>query len=231
MSDVFGSLVKQHKRGQTADAGGLADRCGGLDAGVKGDALRSMKAPGTAYDDPIVGKDPQPGAHGRLRRHHRGQRRRAHQLRDPEPRLLSGRDHARRVRLGEAPAGSGTRRSGARATRTRRASRASPRSRSASPNSSTARRAPRPRPSLGAGRRSACPPRSPRGCCQPVRLELTRARDRRVERNQVDQHERAPGVAGAGGRASRFAARPSRSRPALTSARWWRRSLPVRPQR
>ena len=28
--------------------------------GVRGDALRSMKAPGTAYDDPRLGKDPQP---------------------------------------------------------------------------------------------------------------------------------------------------------------------------
>jgi Zn-dependent metalloprotease len=27
---------------------------------IAGDALRSMKAPGTAYDDPLVGKDPQP---------------------------------------------------------------------------------------------------------------------------------------------------------------------------
>ena len=25
-------------------------------------ALRSMKAPGTAYDDPVLGKDPQPAA-------------------------------------------------------------------------------------------------------------------------------------------------------------------------
>ncbi|MEP6630941.1 MAG: M4 family metallopeptidase, partial [Lapillicoccus sp.] len=29
-------------------------------AKVKGVALRSMKAPGTAYDDPVIGKDPQP---------------------------------------------------------------------------------------------------------------------------------------------------------------------------
>jgi Zn-dependent metalloprotease len=31
-----------------------------LAAGIKGVALRSMKAPGTAYDDPVLGKDPQP---------------------------------------------------------------------------------------------------------------------------------------------------------------------------
>ena len=28
---------------------------------VNGVALRSMKDPGTAYDDPTIGKDPQPG--------------------------------------------------------------------------------------------------------------------------------------------------------------------------
>ena len=28
---------------------------------VKGGALRSMKEPGSAYDDPVIGKDPQPG--------------------------------------------------------------------------------------------------------------------------------------------------------------------------
>ncbi len=60
-SDVFGSLVKQYKRGQTAqDADWLIGQ-GLLAAGVKGKALRSMKEPGTAYDDDILGKDPQPG--------------------------------------------------------------------------------------------------------------------------------------------------------------------------
>ncbi|MGH7411733.1 MAG: M4 family metallopeptidase, partial [Candidatus Methylomirabilis sp.] len=60
-SDVFGSLVKQHKRRQTAkDADWLIGK--GLFApGVKGKGLRSMKEPGTAYDDDILGKDPQPG--------------------------------------------------------------------------------------------------------------------------------------------------------------------------
>ena len=28
---------------------------------IKGIALRSMKEPGTAYNDPTIGKDPQPG--------------------------------------------------------------------------------------------------------------------------------------------------------------------------
>ncbi len=60
ISDVFGVLVKQHQLGQNADA---ADWLVGADLllpGVKGVAIRSMIAPGTAYDDPRLGKDPQP---------------------------------------------------------------------------------------------------------------------------------------------------------------------------
>ena len=61
LSDVFGSLVKQWKRGQAAkDADWLIGK-GLLAPGVKGKALRSMKEPGTAYDDSVLGKDPQPG--------------------------------------------------------------------------------------------------------------------------------------------------------------------------
>src|SRR5262249_34716532 len=61
MSDVFGSLVKQHYLGQTADEADWLIGAGLLAPGVKGVALRSMKAPGTAYDDRRLGKDPQPG--------------------------------------------------------------------------------------------------------------------------------------------------------------------------
>jgi Zn-dependent metalloprotease len=60
MSDVFGSLVKQWTLGQTADE---ADWLIGPDIFtplIAADALRSMKAPGTAYDNPDFGKDPQP---------------------------------------------------------------------------------------------------------------------------------------------------------------------------
>ena len=60
MSDVFGSLVKQWKRKQTADQADWLIGAGLLAKGVKGVALRSMIAPGTAYDDPVLGKDPQP---------------------------------------------------------------------------------------------------------------------------------------------------------------------------
>ncbi|MCL1870612.1 MAG: M4 family metallopeptidase [Promicromonosporaceae bacterium] len=62
MSDVFGSMVKQYHaspRTKAADADWLIG-AGLLAPGVKGVALRSMKAPGTAYDDPTLGKDPQP---------------------------------------------------------------------------------------------------------------------------------------------------------------------------
>ena len=59
-SDVFGSLVKQWKLKQTADKADWLIGGGLLAKGVNGVALRSMKAPGTAYDDPRLGKDPQP---------------------------------------------------------------------------------------------------------------------------------------------------------------------------
>ena len=60
ISDVFGSLVKQRGLGQSAaDADWIIGE--GLFTGkVHGVGLRSMKAPGTAYDDPVLGKDPQP---------------------------------------------------------------------------------------------------------------------------------------------------------------------------
>jgi Zn-dependent metalloprotease len=60
MSDVFGSLVKQLRRNQTADAADWLIGEGLLAPGVRGVALRSMKEPGTAYDDPVLGRDPQP---------------------------------------------------------------------------------------------------------------------------------------------------------------------------
>ena len=61
MSDVFGSLVKQMKLGQTADQADWLIGAGLLMRGISGAALRSMKDPGSAYDDPTLGKDPQPG--------------------------------------------------------------------------------------------------------------------------------------------------------------------------
>jgi Zn-dependent metalloprotease len=60
MSDVFGSLIKQFKRQQTAEEADWLIGEGLFTENVNGVALRSMKAPGTAYDDPVLGKDPQP---------------------------------------------------------------------------------------------------------------------------------------------------------------------------
>jgi len=60
VSDVFGSLVKQRGLGQDAGDADWLIGAGLLTDQVHGVALRSMKAPGTAYDDPVLGKDPQP---------------------------------------------------------------------------------------------------------------------------------------------------------------------------
>ncbi|MET9960004.1 M4 family metallopeptidase [Streptomyces sp. NPDC006326] len=60
MSDVFGSLVKQWSLKQSADE---ADWLIGPDVftpGIDADALRSMKAPGHAFNNPLFGRDPQP---------------------------------------------------------------------------------------------------------------------------------------------------------------------------
>lgn len=61
LSDVFGSLVKQHERGQSAEAADWLIGAGLFTDRVAGRALRSMAEPGTAYDDPVLGRDPQPG--------------------------------------------------------------------------------------------------------------------------------------------------------------------------
>ncbi len=59
-SDVFGSAITQHVLGQ--DAGNadwlIGDEIMGPD--LFGESLRSMKAPGTAYENSIIGNDPQP---------------------------------------------------------------------------------------------------------------------------------------------------------------------------
>ena len=60
MSDVFGSLVKQHQRKQLADQADWVIGEGLFTSNVNGVGIRSLKAPGTAYNDSILGKDPQP---------------------------------------------------------------------------------------------------------------------------------------------------------------------------
>lgn len=60
-SDVWGAMVRQWVRDETVEQ---ADWLIGADLftdRVQGVALRSMAAPGTAYDDPVLGVDPQPG--------------------------------------------------------------------------------------------------------------------------------------------------------------------------
>lgn len=59
-SDVFGAAITQHVNGQDA---GNADWLIGdeiMGPSLFGEALRSMKAPGTAYDNALIGTDPQP---------------------------------------------------------------------------------------------------------------------------------------------------------------------------
>jgi len=58
VSDVFGSLVKQYVLKQTAAEADWLIGAGLLT--FEGQALRSMKEPGSAYDNNLMGKDPQP---------------------------------------------------------------------------------------------------------------------------------------------------------------------------
>ncbi|MFD7106968.1 M4 family metallopeptidase [Streptomyces celluloflavus] len=59
IADVFASLVKQYSLGQSADQADWLLGAGMLGPALKAKALRSLAAPGTAYDDPRLGKDPQ----------------------------------------------------------------------------------------------------------------------------------------------------------------------------
>lgn len=60
LSDVFGSLVKQYHLRQKAEQADWLLGVGLFLPGIHARGLRSMAAPGTAYDDPVLGKDPQP---------------------------------------------------------------------------------------------------------------------------------------------------------------------------
>ena len=60
MSDVFGALVEQYVKNQPAEQASWLIGEGLFTPKVQGQALRSMKAPGTAYNDDVLGKDPQP---------------------------------------------------------------------------------------------------------------------------------------------------------------------------
>ena len=59
-SDVFGSIITQNEEKQTADSADwlIGDEIMGPT--LRGESLRSMSDPGTAFDNDLMGKDPQP---------------------------------------------------------------------------------------------------------------------------------------------------------------------------
>jgi len=60
VSDIFGILTKQRILNQRAEDSDWLLGAGLFTNKFQGSAMRSMKAPGTAYDNPVMGKDPQP---------------------------------------------------------------------------------------------------------------------------------------------------------------------------
>jgi hypothetical protein len=58
--DIFGVLVEQYQLNQTAEEADWIIGKGLFTSNVNGVGLRSLEAPGTAYDDPVLGKDLQP---------------------------------------------------------------------------------------------------------------------------------------------------------------------------
>jgi Zn-dependent metalloprotease len=62
ISDVFASMAKQHMLGQTAAEADWLIGAGLFMPGINAKALRSLREPGTAYDDPQIGRDLQVGA-------------------------------------------------------------------------------------------------------------------------------------------------------------------------
>jgi Zn-dependent metalloprotease len=60
VADVFGSLFKQWLRNETAAEADWLIGAGIFGPGVHARGIRSLADPGSAYDDPILGKDPQP---------------------------------------------------------------------------------------------------------------------------------------------------------------------------
>ncbi|MGI3786823.1 MAG: M4 family metallopeptidase, partial [Janthinobacterium lividum] len=62
VSDVFAAMAKQRSLGQSAEEADWLIGVGLFLPDVKAKALRSMLEPGTAYDDPRVGRDPQVGS-------------------------------------------------------------------------------------------------------------------------------------------------------------------------
>ncbi|RUR01097.1 M4 family metallopeptidase [Labedella endophytica] len=61
VADVFGALVEQYAAGESADEASWLIGVGLFTDEVEGDAIRSLAEPGSAYDDDVLGADPQPG--------------------------------------------------------------------------------------------------------------------------------------------------------------------------
>ncbi|WP_370616083.1 protealysin inhibitor emfourin [Mumia qirimensis] len=62
MSDCFAAMALQRMLDQTAEEAEWLIGEGLFAPGIDAVALRSMREPGTAYDDPLLGKDPQVGS-------------------------------------------------------------------------------------------------------------------------------------------------------------------------
>lgn len=60
LSDVFGILAKQYLKKQSAEDADWIVGTGLFTKKIHGVGIRSLKAPGTTYDDPLIGKDEQP---------------------------------------------------------------------------------------------------------------------------------------------------------------------------
>jgi Zn-dependent metalloprotease len=61
VSDVFAACLKQRLLGQDSGEADWLIGAGLFRPGIEARGLRDMAAPGTAYDDPLLGKDPQVG--------------------------------------------------------------------------------------------------------------------------------------------------------------------------
>lgn len=60
LSDVFGVMIEQYSKGHTADKANWIVGENIWKENIKGRGLRDMLNPGEAYNDPAIGKDPQP---------------------------------------------------------------------------------------------------------------------------------------------------------------------------
>jgi Zn-dependent metalloprotease len=60
LADAFGMMVKQWMLGQSAHESDWQIGADILGPDFQGHAIRSLAFPGTAYDDPVLGRDPQP---------------------------------------------------------------------------------------------------------------------------------------------------------------------------